>query len=270
MLEITPIPALADNYIWCLRRPNAREVVLVDPGDRRVLEVLKRDELDLRAILITHQHVDHVAAVKTLLQHFPQAKVYGPAGRVVSEHRFGSEMPVPELIQFRLREGDRVCLPVLDTEFGVIDLPGHTLDHIGYLGPGILFCGDTVFSCGCGRIMGGDARMFSDSLRKIAALPADTQLYCSHEYTLDNIGFARWVEPDNTVLIKRDEDAMALQEKGRPTLPTSLQMELNTNPFLRFDQPAVRQAAEKYSGRVLNTDAEVFAAIREWKDREYD
>ena len=270
MIEIFPIPAFADNYIWCLRQPNSEQVVLVDPGDRRVIDTLQRQGLQPMAILITHQHVDHVGAVQALMNQFPQLEVYGPAQATVAEPRFGPEMPIPDLIRHALHEGDRIHVDAIDTEFQVIELPGHTLDHIGYYGAGALFCGDTLFACGCGRIMGGDAECFVDSLQKIRRLPADTQIYCAHEYTLDNIGFARWVEPDNPVLLQRDDDDMAKQEQGTPTVPSSLQLEMNSNPFLRFDQPGVIRAAEQYRGKKLVSAVDVFAAIRDWKDLEYD
>jgi hydroxyacylglutathione hydrolase len=163
-----------------------------------------------------------------------------------------------------------VQLAELGAEFRVLDVPGHTRGHIAYYGEGVLFCGDTLFACGCGRLFEGSKEQMENSLSKIAALPADTQLYCAHEYTLDNIGFAKWVEPDNQALLQRDEEAMAKQEKGIPTVPSSLQLELQTNPFLRYREANVKQAAENYAGKSLNSDAEVFGAIRDWKDREYD
>lgn len=270
MLNIFPIPAFSDNYIWCLQGADSSQVALVDPGDRRIVEVLQQKQLQPVALLITHQHVDHVGAVQALLDSYPGLRVYGPAQELVSAQRFGPEMPIPNLISHPLNEGDTVEIAELNAHFEIIALPGHTLDHIGYFGEGALFCGDTLFACGCGRIMGGDARLFSESLNKIADLPEDTQIYCAHEYTLDNIGFAKWVEPDNADLLQRDKLDMARQEKGIPTVPSSLQLELKTNPFLRFRQPQVKQAAEAYIGHALNTDAEIFGAIRAWKDREYD
>ncbi len=270
MLNIFPIPAFSDNYIWCIQAIDSNRVVLVDPGDRRILDVLQKKCLQPQVLLITHQHIDHVAAVQALLERYPDVQVYGPAQAQVSAQHFGPEMPITNLINHPLREGDTVDLAAFGASFRVIELPGHTLDHLGYFGEGALFCGDTLFACGCGRIMGGDAQLFSRSLDKIAALPADTQIYCAHEYTLDNIGFAKWVEPDNIDLRQRDEQDMERQENGIPTVPSSLQLELKTNPFLRFREPAVKQAAEEYKGHVLNTGAEVFAALRAWKDREYD
>ncbi|MFW2374004.1 MAG: hydroxyacylglutathione hydrolase [Gammaproteobacteria bacterium] len=271
MVNIRPIPGFSDNYIWMLQQEGSSQAVVVDPGDgSRLIPLLESESIDLVAVLITHQHIDHVGAVASLTELYPGLTVYGPKQSVVSNHRFGPERPITELITQPLVEGDQFDIEPLGMSFKVMTVPGHTLDHIAYYGQGMLFCGDTLFGCGCGRIMGGNKQLFEASLTKIADLPADTQLYCAHEYTLDNIGFAKWVEPDNPDLLQRDEEAMAKQEKGIPTVPASLELELKTNPFLRYKIPAVRLAAENYMGEKLATDADVFAAIREWKDREYD
>lgn len=271
MVNIRPIPGFSDNYIWMLQPENSNQAVVVDPGDgSRLIPLLESESIDLVAVLITHQHIDHVGAVSKLCDLYPEMMVFGPRQSVVSNTRFGPEYPIPDLITQPLVEGDQVDIDALGISFQVLTVPGHTLDHIAYFGQGMLFCGDTLFGCGCGRIMGGNKELFEASLNKIASLPADTQLYCAHEYTLDNIGFARWVEPDNPDLLQRDDEDMAKQEKGIPTVPASLELELKTNPFLRYKVTAVRQAAEKYIGEKLETDADVFAAIRAWKDREYD
>jgi hydroxyacylglutathione hydrolase len=257
MLNITPIPAFSDNYIWMLQQQS--RVAFVDPGEaHRVLKTIRDNNLQPVAILITHHHGDHVGGVREILQHYPDLPVYGPAGESIPG------------ITHPLKQDDRVQLAELGAEFRVLDVPGHTRGHIAYYGEGVLFCGDTLFACGCGRLFEGSKEQMENSLSKIAALPADTQLYCAHEYTLDNIGFAKWVEPDNQALLQRDEEAMAKQEKGIPTVPSSLQLELQTNPFLRYREANVKQAAENYAGKSLNSDAEVFGAIRDWKDREYD
>ena len=271
MLKIRPVPGFSDNYIWMLQRDDSSQAVVVDPGDgSRLIPLLESEAIDLQAVLITHQHIDHVGAVASLTERYPGLTVYGPKQSVVSQSRFGPERPIPELITWPLVEGDRFEIESLGMTFQVISVAGHTLDHIAYYGDGMLFCGDTLFGCGCGRIMGGNKELFEASLSKIASLPTATQLYCAHEYTLDNIGFAKWVEPNNPDLLQRDDEAMAKQEKGLPTIPASLELELKTNPFLRYRIPAVRQAAENYIGKKLNTDADVFGAIRAWKDREYD
>jgi hydroxyacylglutathione hydrolase len=259
MLQITPIPAFADNYIWMLQRTGSRSAVLVDPGEtRRIMRLVDEQGIRPVALLITHHHSDHVGGIKQLLEKFPEMTVYGPA----SENIAG--------VTHKLRQNDRISIPEIDATFEVLEVPGHTRGHIAYYGEGVLFCGDTLFACGCGRLFEGTPEQMTDSLKKIAALPAQTRIYCAHEYTLDNIGFARWVEPDNVDLLQRDDHDMASQEQGIPTVPSTLDLELKTNPFLRFNQPVVKAAAEKFAGKPLRTDAEVFAAVRYWKDSEYD
>ncbi len=270
MLNITPIPAFSDNYIWMLRSGQATEVVLVDPGDeRRILAFLEQEALTPVAILITHQHYDHTGGVAALVKAFPEVRVICPDS-IVSKTPLRIDLPVPEFITDAVSDGDKVQIPELNMSFEVIGIPGHTLDHVAYYGGGVVFCGDTVFGCGCGRLFSGTAEQMSASMKKLSALPKETNMYCAHEYTLDNIGFAKWVEPDNADILKRDEEELTKQERGMPTLPSTLGQELRTNPFMRFDIPAVIQAAENYAGKKLGTDAEVFAAIREWKDKEYD
>ena len=257
MLNITPIPAFSDNYIWMLQAD--RYAAFVDPGEaHRVLEKIRTENLIPLALLITHHHGDHVGGIREILQYYPELPVYGPAGEQIPG------------ITHALKQDDSVDLPRLQARFRVLDVPGHTRGHIAYYGEGALFCGDTLFACGCGRLFEGTAEQMENSLSKLAALPAGTRVYCAHEYTLDNIGFAKWVEPDNAELLKRDAEDMARQEKGIPTVPSSLGLELKTNPFLRYREAGVIQAAERYAGKPLGSDAEVFAAIRDWKDREYD
>ncbi len=258
MLEITPIPAFQDNYIWLLTRVGSSSAAVVDPGDAApVQRELERRALQLDSILITHHHRDHTGGIATLAKAWPGCRVYGPTGRIPG-------------ISDAVAEGGRVTLPALQAEFTVLSLPGHTADHVGYLGQGSLFCGDTLFAAGCGRVFDGTFEQLSDSLRRIAALPARTRIYCAHEYTLDNLGFADWVEPDSTALQQRRQADEESRAGGRPTVPSALSLELATNPFLRTAEPAVVAAARGYAGRELNGHAEVFRALREWKDREYD
>lgn len=257
MLEITPLSAFGDNYIWMVENRASRCLVAVDPGDEApVLEWLERRGAGLNAIFITHHHYDHVGGIPELVQRFPDIPVYGPAGIR------GVTRPVGE--------GDRISIAGLGVDFTVLEVPGHTASHLAYHGEEILFCGDTLFAAGCGRVFDGTVQQLSNSLQRIARLPGRMQIYCAHEYTLDNLGFATWVEPESRALAERIRREQARRQAGEPTLPSRLQLELDTNPFLRTSEPAVRAAAERAAGRPLNDVAEVFAALRQWKDREYD
>jgi hydroxyacylglutathione hydrolase len=257
MVIIEPIPAFADNYIWLLHRAGSREAVVVDPGDAKpVLRVLAERDLPLSAILITHHHGDHTGGIRGLTQHFPGVTVYGPARETIAG------------LTRRLREGDVV--EALGASFQVMEVPGHTAGHIAYYGEGALFCGDTVFACGCGRLFEGTAEQMHASLSKIATLPGDTLVYCAHEYTLANIGFAKWVEPNNPDLLQRERDDQARRGLNLPTVPSRLDLERGTNPFLRSAESTVIQAAEAFAGHPLKTGAEVFGTVRYWKDSRYD
>ena len=259
MLEITPVPAFSDNYIWVLASPASTRVAVVDPGDEKpVLAFLHANGLELGAIVITHLHGDHTGGVRDLVARYPGIPVFGPAHERVA----GRTHPVGE--------GDTVLLPGIDLHLRVMDVPGHTAGHVAYQGEGFLFCGDTLFAAGCGRVFSGTLEDLHASLGRIAALPTETRIYCAHEYTLDNLGFAKWVEPDSDAIREREARDEQRRDEGQPTVPSTLELELATNPFLRTAEPVVRQAAEAYAGRPLATDAEVFAALRTWKDQEYD
>lgn len=259
MLEIIPIPAFEDNYIWLLHRPGSAACAVVDPGDEDpVLEYLDARGLSLHAILVTHKHGDHVGGVAALRERWPEVQVYGPRHEPVSG------------LDFRVGEGDEVCLEPLDVCFRVMEVPGHTEGHLAWSGEGMLFCGDTLFAGGCGRVFSGTFEQLSDSLQRIASLPAETLVYCAHEYTLANLGFARWVEPENRALLAREKLEQEKRSRGEPTLPSTLALELATNPFLRTGEPTVIAAAETWAGRPLQGHREVFRALREWKDRDYD
>lgn len=258
-LLIDPIPAFDDNYIWLLRRPGAAACAVVDPGDEDpVIERLGSLGLELAAILVTHKHGDHTGGIRALKEQWPDAVVYGPANERIP------------LLDRPLGEGDEVKLDDIDACFRVMDVPGHTEGHVAYLGEGALFCGDTLFAAGCGRVFSGTFEQLSDSLARIAALPPETRIYCAHEYTLANLGFAKWVEPDNEDLLARMEAAQATRARDEPTVPSSLALELATNPFLRQDQPTVIAAAERWAGRSLTDRRAAFHALRTWKDRDYD
>lgn len=254
-LEIVPVAAFRDNYIWTLRAPGARSAVVVDPGDAApVLEHLAQEGLELSAILATHHHPDHVGGIAELVAR-RNVPVYGPRGEPISTmtHPVGG--------------GDEVSLPQLGVTFQVLDIPGHTRAHVAYYGAGALFCGDTLFACGCGRLFEGTAEQMYASLEKLSSLPDDTRVYCGHEYTLANIGFARTVEPGNDALALREQQARRLREAGRPTLPSTLGEEKQTNPFLRCAEPAVIESANKYLGARIADPVRVFSAIRDWKNR---
>jgi len=253
MLDVVPVSAFRDNYIWTLR--NKTHAAVVDPGEAGpVLDYLGREKLALAAILATHHHPDHVGGIAALLERH-EVPVYGPRNE-----------PIATLTR-AVSEGDTVTIPELGVSFSVLDIPGHTRAHVAYYGAGSLFCGDTLFACGCGRLFEGTAEQMFASLGKLAALPDDTKVYCGHEYTLANIGFAKAVEPENAALTRREKRDQGLRKSGKPTLPSTLGEEKATNPFLRCGEPAVIESANKYLGARIADPVRVFAAIRDWKNR---
>ena len=255
MTSIIPIPAFSDNYIWLIVQ--GRRAAVVDPGDAApVLAHLDREGLALSAILNTHHHGDHVGGNRALLERY-DVPVFGPAGEAIP----GCTVP--------LREGDRIDVPGVGVRLAVLDVPGHTAGHIAYTGDidgPVVFCGDTLFAAGCGRLFEGTAEQMWSSLRKLAALPPQTRAYCAHEYTLANLRFALAVEPGSAALAARIARDTAVRSAGRPTVPSSLDDELATNPFLRADVAAVRSAAEAHAGTALPGAVASFAALRQWKN----
>ena len=255
MLEVSPVRAFSDNYLWLIHAPsNRREVVAVDPGDADAVEAaLSQDGLTLRTILVTHHHADHVGGVEALARRHA-VPVFGPA-----RERLPCDVRP-------LDDGESVSLADLGLEFRVMAVPGHTLGHVAYYGHGALFCGDTLFSAGCGRLFEGTPAQMLDSLDRIAALPDATRVFCAHEYTLGNLRFAAAVEPGNADVLETLEAVRALRARDGITLPTTLGRERRINPFLRCREPAVRAAAEARAGAPLPAAADVFAVIRAWKD----
>lgn len=257
MFDVQPIPAFNDNYIWALRSETRPDMaVVVDPGDAApVLSWLETNRCTLAAILITHHHADHTGGVADLIKAHP-VPVYGPA-----HSPFGG-------ITHPLQDGDRLTL--LGLSLQVKAVPAHTKDHISYVTDGKqpqLFCGDTLFLAGCGRLFEGSARQMLEAMHYFASLPDVTEVYCTHEYSLSNLAFAASVEPDNTRIAQVRKHCHQLRTQGLPTLPSSILQEKQINPFMRTTEPAVIGAAELFSGNPLKTEVEVLATLREWKNR---
>jgi hydroxyacylglutathione hydrolase len=251
-LTIEAIPAFTDNYIWAIR--DARHCVLVDPGEAHgPLEYLEHRGLELSAILLTHHHADHTGGVAGIRSRHP-VPVWGPA-----DERMPDGIAV-------VGEGDRVDIDLPELALRVLETPGHTRSHIVFHGEDMLFCGDTLFSVGCGRLFEGDAEQMQHSLDRIASLPDATRVFCAHEYTLANCRFAIQVEPNNEALRRRAELVADLRRADRITLPTRLHEEKSFNPFLRTRERSVIEAARRREPGLRASPAEVFRVIRSWKD----
>jgi hydroxyacylglutathione hydrolase len=255
-LQIYPVPAFRDNYIWIIH--DTVHAAIVDPGDALpVISYLNSQQLQPIAILITHHHSDHTGGNLQLLERF-DLPVYGP---------LHEKIPT---VNNPVREGDRVQLLPLGLVFDIIEISGHTRGHVAYYAAtqpeSLLFCGDTLFSCGCGRVFEGTPQQMYTALRKLASLPDNTLVYCAHEYTLGNIAFARIAEPGNDDLRKLEQRANQMRQQHLPTLPTDMATEKACNPFLRCQHPEVIRCAEQFTGRKLNDPVEVFTALREWKN----
>jgi len=253
MIQISALPAFTDNYIWLLQDHRSHRCAVVDPGDAApVLAWLgQHPGWTLSDILVTHHHHDHVGGVEQL-KNVCDATVYGPANE---------QIPARDVA---LNDNDRIT--VLGWDFDVFAVPGHTLGHIAFYHHGLLFCGDTLFAAGCGRLFEGTPEQMHTSLERLAALPDDTLVYCTHEYTQSNLRFAQAVEPANTDIAERMEKVNQLRANGKMTLPSTLALEKLTNPFLRTAETSVKQKADERNGRDNRSGSEVFASLRSWKD----
>jgi len=260
--RIRPVPAFRDNYLWLVVDATGTRAAVVDPGDASAIDrALAAASLSLDAILLTHHHADHTGGVAALVARW-NCPVHGPRAEPIDG------------IDHSLDDGDRLELPAFDIDFEVIAVPGHTRGHIAYygkqLGPedprGVLFCGDTLFAAGCGRLFEGTPAQMHHSLGRLAALPSDTLVYCAHEYTLANLAFASAAEPGSSALAARLAEARALRERDIPTVPSAIGIERETNPFLRTANPAIiARLAERGIGAEAAPE-ERFAALRAWKD----
>jgi len=255
-LNVRPVRAFSDNYIWLIESPRApAQVVAVDPGDAApVIAELQRSGSSLAAILLTHHHPDHIGGVPGLLRH-RQVPVVGPNDARI-EHR-----------TLTVGDKERCELEGLGLSFEILQIPGHTLSHIAFCGHGALFCGDTLFSAGCGRMFEGTPKQMNASLDRLRDLPPETQVYCGHEYTAANLRFALTVEPGNGAALEYQDSVARIRAAGSPSLPSTLSLEIRVNPFLRCDKPSVRAAAELRAGKKLEAPADVFEVLRAWKDQ---
>lgn len=252
MYSVLTIPAFQDNYIWLIRQE--KHCLVVDPGSAGpVLERLDSLGLALDAILLTHHHQDHTGGVTELLTAYPNARLYQP--RHETQLHFDGT---------RVEEGDQIRWH--DLTLSVLHVPGHTRGHVAYHGGGMLFCGDTLFSAGCGRLFEGSAEEMYDSLQRLLALPDETRVYPAHEYTLSNLRFAHAVEPQNRKIAEIIKEISKLRQQGLPSLPTTLGRERDVNVFLRCHLDSVRFSAEKHALSQLDTPQKVFHTLRLWKD----
>lgn len=253
-IKVNAIPALKDNYVWALVDETNKTVVIVDPGEAKpVLDFISSHGLKPLGILITHHHWDHVNGIGEIKKQF-DIPVYGPATE---------DVPLTTAL---VRDNDVVTIPDFPVRFKAMYIPGHTKGHIAYHAPQMLFCGDTLFAAGCGRLFEGTPEQMTKSLGRMTALPDDTRIYCAHEYTLNNLAFAQTVEPDNANIKTRIEQVAALRDQGKPSLPSVLKEEKATNPFLRCDSRQLIENVEKYAGQTLGDPVSVFTWLRKWKD----
>ncbi|WP_343817916.1 hydroxyacylglutathione hydrolase [Colwellia asteriadis] len=256
-LTVTAIKAFNDNYIWAITSPRNNSLTLVDPGDANVcITFIEKYNLNLTHILITHHHHDHTGGIEALVKYTQNStvNVYGPNNSKIIG------------LTHKVNQGDIVTLPELQCQFSIKELPGHTLDHIAYIHDDMVFCGDTLFSGGCGRLFEGTPAQMHHSLAKLTALPEHTLVYCAHEYTQANLEFAATVEPNNIMLQQYREKVLALRQQSQATIPTTIGIEKAINPFLRSNSNEVIASAKHYNPQCMSDEISVFAAIRAWKD----
>lgn len=252
-----PLPIFQDNYVWMIINPAKTHCVVVDPGDgEAVHRYLVENKLSLSAILITHHHFDHVGGIEFLLKHHT-VSVYGPKNESIPH------------CTHALSANDSIRLPDQDIIFKVLETPGHTLGHIVYYSSeaGILLSGDTLFAAGCGRLFEGTATQLHDSLSVLAKLPGNTKVCCTHEYTLSNLSFALAVEPNNQELQNRFQKVTDIRKSNQCSLPSTIELEQKTNPFLRCNQPEAIDNVKRYAEHALSSEVDVFQAMRSWKDK---
>ena len=283
MSHIITVSAFSDNYIWLVcnekLETDKKYAVIVDPGDpRNLIPTLEKENIEPIAVILTHLHYDHANGLPEIKKQYPDIPVYGPE----SEHALLKANPHPasygpatqayNYLTHLLKGDEMLSFEEIGCSFQLMNIPGHTSGHIAYYDQNNkrLFCGDTMFAGGCGRVFDGTMKQLHDSLKKIAQLPEDTLVYCTHEYTLDNLGFAKWVEPDSDDVTAREEADRNLIDNDRATVPSLLSLELATNPFMRTHLPHVAKQVEEKTGKILNNSTDVFAAMRAWKDSEYD
>jgi hydroxyacylglutathione hydrolase len=252
--SVRAVSTLKDNYVWLIHAENSAHVIVIDPGDEKpVIQAIQHQELIPVAIIITHHHYDHVDGIEPFLEHF-KVPVYGPANESIPA------------VTNPLLPSDNLSIHRDFPSCQVIAVPGHTNGHLAYLFDDSLFCGDTLFSAGCGRLLGGTYSQLLNSLKYICSLPLKTKIYCAHEYTVNNLRFSLVVEPGNHEVQQRLEYVEKLRTESKITLPSTLEIELATNPFLRCQEPSVVSAAEQYISHSLVNELAVFTVLRQWKD----
>ncbi len=256
-LSVSRISAFDDNYIWLIHSQNKcqdKNIIIVDPGDEvPVLEAIEKQAYIPKAIFITHHHGDHCGGLAEIVEHY-HIPVYGPKNEKI------------HLVTHQCKQGDIITLDEMDLSFNVMDVPGHTKGHIAFLGHHSLFIGDTLFAGGCGKIFEGTYQQMQQSLASLLLLDEQTQVYCAHEYTQENLKFAIIAEPNNKALQERIKQTNQLRSKGKATVPSTLKLEKETNPFLRFNQSAIINSAQDYCGHPLSNPIETFKIVRQWKD----